>query len=197
MDRSRDSSKQTVVGMTLQNNTKIWNASAALFALVLTACGQPAAPKAGDVAARHADACALVSDPAALFGKDATSSGDDGFDDMAGRCSFTSADGRRGGDLLLYNAASLGGVAPEKKLADTVAFWSKATFTPPAPIEKLGDEAQVVTDLPGQQVQLALRKGGFVILISARSGEPKLSADQLARAIAAQAASAPMLAPAP
>ncbi len=110
----------------------------------------------------------------------------------AGRCSFASADGRRGGDVILYNAASLGAVTPEKKLADTAAFWSRATFTPPAPVAKLGDEAQIVTDLPGQQVQLALRKGA--ILIAARSGDPKLTAEALVRKIAAQAVAAPMLA---
>jgi HSP20 family molecular chaperone IbpA len=160
--------------------------------LALSACGQQAAaPKAGDVAGRHADACALIADPAALFGKDTTVSGDDGFDDMAGRCSFASADGRRGGDVILYNAASLGAVTPEKKLADTIAFWARSTFTPPAPIEKLGDEAQIVTDLPGQQVQIALRKGGLVILISARSGEAKRTAEDIVRKMAAQAAAAP------
>jgi hypothetical protein len=157
--------------------------------LVAAACGKASAPSsAGPVA--HREACALIAAPEALFGAGAVAAGDDGLGDMAGYCRFESADGARNGELILYTAASLGAVKPADRMAETVTKWDAMTQTPLAPIDDLGDAAQIATDLPGYQTQIVFTKADQLVLISAASGDTKMSGAALARAMAKAATAA-------
>ncbi|HVY84668.1 MAG TPA: hypothetical protein VG943_06020, partial [Caulobacterales bacterium] len=91
------------------------------LALLVASCGRPGG------GAQHAGsgaACALIAQPEALFGTGVQSSaaGDVG----AGSCRWESTDGRRGGDVILYDAASLGNVAPHDFVAQTAQRWGAA-----------------------------------------------------------------------
>lgn len=164
-------------------------AVAAILALSLAACGSGGG--GGSNAAAHAPACAAIGEPSALFGADVQIAGYAGParpDGIGSTCEFMSADGRRGGDVILYTAASLGSVTAQAKFAEIVADWDADTETPLAPVNSLGDEAQIAVDLPGYQTHIAIRKGDTLILIAGRSGDPAVSGEQLARRMAAAVA---------
>lgn len=154
------------------------------LALVITACGKASGP--GAVA--HSEACALIAAPETVFGAGATAAGDNGLDDMAGYCGFQSADGARNGEVILYTAASLGAVKPADRLAETIGKWDAMTETPLAPVEGVGEAAQIATGLAGGQTQIAFTKGDKLVLISANSGDGKMTGEALARAMAKAAA---------
>jgi hypothetical protein len=158
------------------------------FALTLAACGKAPAPGAAQSAANN-EACALVAAPESVFGAGVTTEGDRGLDDMAGYCRLQSADGARYGEIILYTAASLGAVKPADRMAETAAKWDAMTQTPLAPVEGLGDAAQIAADLPGYQAQIVFAKGDKLVLVSARSGDAKMAGEALARALAKAAAS--------
>ena len=161
-----------------------WILAAALLAL--TACGKGA--EHGAVNASHEDpSCALIGDATALFGAGAQHFGYPGLDAMAGTCEFISADGKRSADIISYTAESLHGVTPEAQMQTVITAWDAQTETPLAAIANLGDAAQIATDLPGYQTQIAFRKGGTLVLISARSGDDSVTGEQLARNIATAA----------
>jgi hypothetical protein len=155
------------------------------LAFVITACGKAAGPTA---TAAHSEACALVSAPDAVLGAGAVAAGDDGLDDMAGYSSFQSADGARAGEVILYTAASLGAVTPAARMTEIVGKWDAMTETPLAPVEGLGDAAQVATGLPGGQTQIVFAKGDKLVLVSGRSGDAAMTSEALANALAKAAA---------
>lgn len=154
------------------------------FALVLAACGKPGGSHDGPTT--HADnaACALIGDGARIFGAGAQHFGYQGIDAFAGSCEFNSTDGRRGGEIILYTPQSLHGVTAEAQMQTVTTAWDAQTETPLAAIDGLGDAAQIATDLPGYQTQVAFRKGGSLVLISARSGDDAMTGEQIARAMA-------------
>ena len=160
----------------------------ALAALSLTACGKPRGSHDGPTTAADNAACALIGDGARSFGAGAQHFGYQGLDAFAGSCEFNSADGRRGGEIILYDAASLHGLTPQAQMQTITATWDAQTETPLASIDGLGEAAQIATDLPGYQTQIAFRKGGSLVLISARSGDGAMTGEQIARAMAQTAA---------
>jgi hypothetical protein len=109
---------------------------------------------------------------------------------MAGTCQFASADGKRGGDVILYTPASLGQLSAEAQMQAVTTAWGAETETPLATIDGLGDAAEIATDLPGGQTQIAFRKGGSLVLIAGRSGDGAVSGEQLARSMATTAVAA-------
>ena len=68
------------------------------------------------------------------------------------------------------------------------AGWDSQTETPLRSIDGLGEASQMAADLPGYQTQIAFRKGGSLVLISARSGDEAMTGEQIARAMATIAA---------
>ena len=157
--------------------------AAALMALALTGCGGASPGAHGG-----ADACAMIAKPASLFGPGAESAPGASLEAIAGSCSWRSADGRRGGDLIVFTAQSLGGVTPAAQVAQLSHAWDAMTETPLAPIAGLGDEAQIATDLPGYQTQIVWRKGDKVAAVLAWSGDPAITGETLARHMAQAAA---------
>jgi hypothetical protein len=158
-----------------------------LAAIALVACGKGAEHGAPN-ASRDDPSCALIGDATALFGAGAQHFGYPGLDAMAGTCEFISADGKRSADIITYTPESLHGVTPETQMQTVTTAWDSQTETPLAAIDGLGDAAQVAIDLPGYQTQIAFRKGGTLVLISARSGDDAITGEQLARNMAAAAA---------
>lgn len=153
-------------------------------ALALAGCGPSKAPAAKPaVTVGHIDACALLGDASAIFGKGAVAAPDDGLDDMVGVCRVQSADGRFTGDVVVYDGAK---AADHYKAA--LAQWDGWTETPLATVDGVGDEAQIATDLPGYQTQIAFRKGERVVLIAGRSGDAKITGEDVARRMAKAAA---------
>lgn len=150
----------------------------AVLALALAGCGKSSTHASGSV-----DACALIA-PSSLFGVNAEAQAIAPFDTMAGVCHFRSADGRRGGDLIVYTAQSLHGSTAAAQFAHFTQSWAGTTATPLAPVTSLGDEAQIATNLPGYQTQIVLRKGDKVAAILAWSGDPAMTGEALARQMA-------------
>ena len=161
-----------------------------IVALVFTlaACGPSGDSHGGPTSAADNAACALIGDGVAIFGAGAQHFGYQGIDAFAGSCSFNAADGRRGGDIILYTPQSLHGVTPQAQMQTVAAAWDGQTETPLASIDGLGEASQIATDLPGYQTQIAFRKGGSLVLISARSGDEAMSGEQIARSMAQTAA---------
>ena len=162
-----------------------WILAAAVLALA--ACGR-AAEHSGASASRDNPSCALIGDATALFGAGAQHFGYPGLDAMAGACEFISADGKRSGDIITYTPESLHGVRSEAQMQTVTVAWDGQTETPLAPIDGLGDAAQIAIDLPGYQTHIAFRKGGALVLIAARSGDDAVTGEQLARSMARAAA---------
>jgi hypothetical protein len=158
------------------------------FALIvaLSACG-PSASGPG-AAVNDGGACALIAAPTAIFGKDAQVEPGARLDQVAGSCRFSSVDGRRGGEVLVMNASSLGAVTPQARLAEAFTRWQTLTHTPLAPVEGLGEEARIALDMSGYQTQIGFHKGESIVLVLGRSGDPKMDGEAIARALAAQAA---------
>lgn len=155
-------------------------------AIALAACGKGGEHGPVNVS-RNDPSCALIGDPTALFGAGAQHFGYAGLDAMAGTCEFISADGRRSADIISYTPESLHGVTPEAQMQTVTTAWSHQTQTPLAAVDGLGEAAQIATDLPGYQTQIAFRKGGTLVLISARSGDDSITGEQLARNMATAA----------
>lgn len=163
----------------------------AAFALALAACGPSGGASRGAPGSSSTDndACRALGDAAALFGADADVHGYRGLDDMAATCEFASADGARSGDVILYTAQSLGATTAETRMAEIVQQWDAQTATPLAAVEGSGEAAQIATDLPGYQTQIAFRKGGSLVLIAARDGGvDERAGEALARRMADAAA---------
>lgn len=158
----------------------------ALAAFALASCGKGGEHGAANVS-RDNPSCALIGDATALFGAGAQHFGYPGLDTMAGTCEFISADGKRSADIISYTAESLHGVTPEAQMQTVTTAWDAQTETPLAAIANLGDAAQIATDLPGYQTHIAFRKGGALILISARSGDDSVTGEKLARNMATAA----------
>ncbi len=159
----------------------------ALGLISLAACG-PERGRGGLTTAADNASCALIGDGAQIFGAGAQHFGYQGIDAFAGSCEFNSSDGRRGGEILLYTPESLDGVTPQAQMQTIIAGWREKTETPLAAVDGLGDAAQLATDFPGYQTQVAFRKGGSLVLISARSGDEAMTGEQIARAMAQTAA---------
>lgn len=91
---------------------------------------------------------------------------------------------------MLYTAASLRAVKPADRFAETIAKLDTMTETPLAALEGSSEGAQIATDLPGYQTQIAFAKADKLVLISANSGDEKMTGEAIARAMAKAAASA-------
>jgi hypothetical protein len=130
----------------------------------------------------------MLGDASALFGAGVQTYGYGGIDAMAETCEFISADGARGADVITYTPASLGTVTAQAQMQTILTAWDADTATPLATLEGLGDEAQMATDLPGYQTQIAIRKGGTLVLIAARSGDNTMTSEALARRMASAVA---------
>ena len=161
-----------------------WFLAAAIGVLVVAGCGKSGGPAGG----AGADACALIVETGALFGAGAVVTPGRGDGKIAGDCSWASADGARGGGLMLYTAQSLGPDTPAATMAHLAETWNAMTETPLAPIAGLGDEAQIATDLPGYQTQILVRKGDKLIALQAWSGDSAMRGEALARRMAEAAA---------
>lgn len=160
---------------------------AAMAAISLVACGQGGAGHDGARSDADNDACALIGDASHIFGAGAQHFGYRGLDAMAATCEFISADGKRSADIITYSAESLHGVTPQAQMQTVTTAWDAQTETPLTAIDSLGDAAQIATNLPGYQTQIAFRKGGTLVLISARSGDDSITGEQLARNVATAA----------
>ncbi|MFT3729358.1 MAG: hypothetical protein QM759_16155 [Terricaulis sp.] len=159
---------------------------AAAFVLALAACGQSGTGGAGGSSANSAT-CQLLGDPTPLFGANAIASG---YGKLAGgavpaSCEFQSADGAKAGEVVTIENAT------PAQLQETLQKWDAQTETPLAPVDGLGEGAQMATDLPGYQTQIAFLKGTTLVLIQARTSELESahSAD-LAKRMAAAVAGA-------
>lgn len=158
---------------------------AAAFVLALAACGPSGGSARGGPSSDHInDACRALGDAAAIFGAGADVRGYAGIDDMVGSCEFSSADGAHAGEIVLYTAQSLGAKSAETRMSEITQAWDAQTETPLAAVDGLGEAAQIATDLPGYQTQIAFRKGGSLVLIAARSGDDHLTGEALARRMA-------------
>ena len=156
------------------------------FAATLAACGQGGGSRSESAASN--EACALITDAAAIFGENPQMVATRGDAPIAADCQFTSADGSRSGDVMVFNAASMGATNPADQFATLTQAWDGATETPHAPIENLSDEAQMAIDLPGYQTQIVFRQGGNVVAVLGSSGDAQMSGEQIARALALAAA---------
>jgi hypothetical protein len=161
--------------------------------VALAACGQGGARREGVDAG--SGSCALIQDANAIFGADAQVVSARGIEGMDATCTFSSADGARGGDLVTYTAASLGSTTIEAKMAETAEKWDAMTETPLAPVDGLGEGAQIATNLPGYQTQIMFRKGDTLVLVMASSGDNGATGEQLARRMAEAANAAIPAAP--
>lgn len=132
-------------------------------------------------------ACAAVTEPDALFGAGATAVASSDLPSASGACSFSSADGMRLADVILYDANSLGATTPEAQMTSLTAGWSESGVTP-QDVEGVGDSAQLAVGLPGAQSQIVLRKGASVANIVATSGDEAVTSEDLVRQIADQVA---------
>ncbi len=162
----------------------------AALAAVLAACGPSGGSRPGPATSADNDACRLLGDAAALFGANADVHGYRGLDDMAATCEFASADGERGGEVILYTVQSLGATSAEARMADVTQRWDSQTETPLGEVQGLGEAAQIATDLPGYQTQIAFRKGGALVLIAGRDGSNERAAGEALARRMAQAAAA-------
>ena len=162
----------------------------AVLALTLAACGPSGngEHRGGPSSDALNDACRALGDATAIFGADADVRGYAGLEDMASTCEFASADGAHAGEIILYTAQSLGEKNAETRMGEITQQWDAQTETPLAAIEGVGEAAQLAKDLPGYQVQIAFRKGGSLVLISARSGDARPTDEALARSMAQAAA---------
>jgi len=147
--------------------------------LAFASCGKSGGASVGGV-----NVCAMTAQPDALFGPHAEGVTGAKLDAFAGSCSWRSADGRRGGDVVLYTAQSMGSTTPAEQLHHLAQAWDATTETPLAPVAGLGDEAQIATDLPGYQTQIVWRKGDKVAAVLAWSGDPAITGEALARRMA-------------
>jgi hypothetical protein len=144
--------------------------AAAVLVFMLVACG-PAGPHRPAGSAADNEVCQMLSNPAPLFGANASVFGYRGIGDMGPTCEFSSADGARNGEIVIFTAASLRGVALPAKMQDVVSNWDAQTATPLVSLDGLGERAQMATDLPGYQTQIAFIKGNTLVLIQARTGD--------------------------
>jgi hypothetical protein len=161
----------------------------ASVSLLLAACGRAQEhPGAASVTAHDNAACALIGDGTRLFGAGAQHFGYRGLDRFAASCEYSSADGRRGGEIILYTPESLHHVSPQAEMQTVTATWADQADTPLAAVEGVGDAAQIATGLPGYQTQIAFRKGSSLVLIAGRSGDSTVTGEQIARGMAALAA---------
>ena len=167
---------------------KLILAVAFVLAGVLAGCGPSGGQRSGPTTAADNAACALIGDGGEIFGAGASHFGYPGIDAFAGSCEFNSADGRRGGEIILYTPESLHGVSPQAQMQIVTTAWDSQTQTPLTSVEGLGDASQMAVDLPGYQTQIAFRKGGSLVLVSARSGDEAMTGEQIARAMATTAA---------
>lgn len=155
-------------------------------AAALAACGQgaqrPGVPGGSD------EACALIAQPEEIFGAGVERVGYGRLETMAASCQLQSADGARSGEIVISNAESLGAITPEANMTETIEKWDAQTETPLAPIEGLGEDARIATDLPGYQTQIVFRQDGNVVMVSGSSGDAAMTGEQIARSLA-QAAS--------
>ena len=165
-------------------------AMAIAMAITLAACGQGGAGGRPGGAADN-EVCQLLTDPTALFGANATLAGYRGVEQMAASCEFSSANGARNGEIVTFTTASLGaGTTLAAKLQEITAKWATQTATPLAPVDGV-DGAQLATDLPGYQTQIAFIKGETLVLIQARTGDAATSKGAaLARSMATTVAAA-------
>lgn len=160
---------------------------AAAAAIALAACGQGVHRPRGSAADN--EVCRMLGDPTPLFGAHAAVAGYRGIADMGPTCEFMSADGARAGEIVTFTTASLGATTPAAKLQEVLHNWDAQTATPLAPIEGLGEGAQMATDLPGYQTQIAFIKSNTLVLIQARTGDGATATGaDLARRMAATVA---------
>ncbi|MES1198874.1 MAG: hypothetical protein ABUS48_02730 [Pseudomonadota bacterium] len=158
--------------------------SAIAIVLLFASCGRPN----GAADTQTSEACALIAHPEALFAADAQIAA--GHDVGSASCRWISADGKRGGELIIFSGAKLGAATAQAFLAETTERWGKAQPDfPLEPVSGVGDEAQMANHLPGYQTQIVFRKGERVVTVQAWSGDAALSGEQLARRLA-QAADA-------
>ena len=143
--------------------------SVATLFITLAACGpgEHRSPRS----AADSEVCRMLGDPVALFGANAGVAGYRGIGEMGPTCEFSSADGARNGEIVTFTTASLKGAPLAAKMQEIVAKWDLQTETPLASVEGLGEGAQLATDLPGYQTQIAFIKGNTLILIQARTGD--------------------------
>lgn len=151
---------------------KFARAASVAALLLLAACGKSGSSSP----AANNEACAMIADAKPLFGGDAETSTSAPADSIASACHWQSADGRRGGDLIVFT--------PATQIADVAKKWGGMTATPLAAVAHVGDEAQIATDLPGYQAQIVFRKGTKVVGLLAWSGDPAMTSEALARAMA-------------
>jgi hypothetical protein len=162
--------------------------SVTLLSLALAACGAGGGGQAADDSAANNAACALIADAEATFGEGAAITGYDGPAPIAASCEFASADGVRSGEVVLFTQETLGAVTPADQIATLLQSWDDATETALQPVPELGAEAQLATDLPGYQTQIAFVKGQTVIAAMGSSGDNAMSGERIARALAMAAA---------
>ena len=153
--------------------------------LALAACGRSGA--GGQSAS--GDACALIADASPLFGANADRVAFDPLLEITSSCHWQAADGRRGGDLLIFSTQNQNGAAA-RVLQNLSQAWDGWTETPLEHLSGVGDEAVLATDLPGYQTQIVVRKGDKLIALMAWSGDPAMDGATLARRMADTAAAA-------
>ncbi|MDX2275708.1 MAG: hypothetical protein NW206_09690 [Hyphomonadaceae bacterium] len=165
----------------------------ALIAFALSGCGggDGGAGAGPDPEVANNPACMLVADPADIFGENADIVGYEGPAPIAASCGFTSADGTRSGDVVLFTTQTMGAISRDGQVAALVESWDAATETPLELVAELGEGAQLAKDLPGYQTQIVFTKGDDVIAVLGSSGDAVMSGEQIARALAAAANAAP------
>jgi len=141
---------------------------AATLIVALAACGKGVGGAVGSAGGgANSVACRSLGDLSALFGANAVVVG---YGKIAGgavpaSCEVVSADGTRAGEVVTIDGAT------PAQLQETLQKWDAQTETPLAPVEGLGEGAQMATDLPGYQTQIAFIKGTTLVLVQARTAE--------------------------
>jgi hypothetical protein len=157
-----------------------------IFAIALAACG-PGRSGGGEGMAASAKGCALLADPAPIFGKGALVEERAPLEDMAGACRWESKDGALIGEMIAFTPESLAKgrfKTGQARYDDRLAAWKNMTFEASAPLA-LGDQAQTWTGFDGGQAQVIVRKGGAVLIVSGNSINPKITSRALAEKLAA------------
>ena len=161
----------------------------ALFAFVfLAACGGGGGGSNEAAAPTTNEACDLIQDAAAIFGADPAVAAVPGDAPIGAVCQFTSADGVRSGEVLIFTPQSLSAVTAEAQMTELSTAWGEQTETALAPVDGLAADASALAkDLPGYQTQIVFRSGGVVVAVLGSSGDEANSGEQIARALATAA----------
>jgi hypothetical protein len=154
------------------------------LAIALAACNQSTeAGKAPETTAAAAgNPCALIADPAAVFGRPVTAT----HAPMPNMCQWQSADAAVTGSIIVHGQ----GWSPVSDAAQAYAdmLGTLDQFGQTHALADLGEEARATAQAGASPVQIVFRKGAVAANVGASSSDPALTSAALAERIARTAA---------